>query len=359
MNIVQPTSQNILTPIVTNQNMIKIITSKTEWEAALDEIQAFDFYHSYDYHQISKSQQEDAVLVCYKNQECIILLPLLLRKIFDTVYYDATSVYGYAGPLSKRNACLSELSHFHKELKDYFLEHKIIAVFSRLNPYIADQEDILEGMGTVNTIGNVVNIDLTKSLEEQRSAYRRDTRSRVNKARRLCSIKMAEKPEDIAAFIEIYTATMKKLEANASYFFDEEYFFNFLKCDGFQTDILLAVHDETGDITAGSMFVKTNDIIQYHLSGTHPDYMRIAPSRLLLDEMRIRGTEEGYTYFNLGGGYQSQEDALFNFKSSFSEDIKPFKVWNFTVNQDKYDEFVAISKVDKNTGFFPAYRAPS
>ena len=336
--------------------MIKIITSKTEWEDALDYIATFDFYHSYDYHHISKSEQEEPLLVCYKKEETTILLPLLVRRIFDSEFYDATSVYGYAGPLGK-NIDKADLSDFGNALRDYFFESKIIAVFSRLNPYIAHQEPILQGLGKVSNIGNVVNIDLTKTLDEQRSAYRRDTRSRVNKARRLCSVRQAENQEDIAAFIEIYTETMKKLEANASYFFDEEYFFNFLKCDGFQTDILLAINNETATIIAGSMFVKTNNIVQYHLSGTHPDYMKIAPSRLLLDEMRIRGTEQGFTYFNLGGGYQSQEDALFNFKSSFSDDIKPFKVWNFVVNQEVYDGLVASTNVDKNTSFFPAYRA--
>jgi lipid II:glycine glycyltransferase (peptidoglycan interpeptide bridge formation enzyme) len=118
----------------------------------------------------------------------------------------------------------------------------------------------------------------------------------------------------------------------------------------------MAVHKETGDVTAASMFVKTNNIIQYHLSGTRTDYMKIAPSRLLLDEMRIIGTREGYSYFNLGGGYRSQEDALFEFKSSFSGDFKAFKVWTFIVDAKKYAELTQERK-GGNTSFFPAYRA--
>lgn len=337
--------------------MIEIITTKNEWEAALSDFDTYDFYHSYDYHQISKSDDEKPVLISYKSQNGSILLPLLLRKVFDSNYYDATSVYGYAGPLGLNIDDHFAIDKFHNALKHYFNENNIIAVFSRLNPYIANQEDILNGVGEVRTIGNVVNIDLTKTLDEQRSAYRRDTRSRVNKARRLCTVRQAEGPEDIETFIEIYTETMKKLEADESYFFDKDYFFSFLECDGFETDILLAVHNETGDVTAGSMFVKTNDIVQYHLSGTRSDYMKIAPSRLLLDEMRIIATEKGYQYFNLGGGYQSQEDALFNFKSSFSDDIRPFKIWTCIADPEKYREFIIQSGVDENTGFFPAYRA--
>lgn len=337
--------------------MIKILTSKLDWESALSEVQSFDFYHTFDYHQISKATAEEPVLISYRDGESIVLLPLLLRKIFDSDFYDATSVYGYAGPLGFNINKSFNAHKFQESLNDYFFEKKVIAVFSRLNPYVPNQDVMLHDIGAVRAIGNVVNIDITKSLDDQRSAYRRDTRSRVNKARRLCSVRIAEGDGDIETFIDIYTETMKKLEADDAYFFDKEYFFNFLNCDGFKTDILLAVHDETGEITAGSMFVKTNDIVQYHLSGTRTEYMKIAPSRLLLDEMRIKATEEGYRYFNLGGGYKSKEDQLFNFKSSFSDDFKSFKIWTHVVDPEKYREFMLLSKVEENTDFFPAYRA--
>jgi len=105
------------------------------------------------------------------------------------------------------------------------------------------------------------------------------------------------------------------------------------------------------------MFVKTNNIIQYHLSGTRNEHFKIAPSRLLLDEMRIQGTEQNFTYFNLGGGYNGKDDALYNFKSSFSHDVKEFKAWKYISNQKVYDE---LSKGTKtlDADFFPAYRAP-
>jgi len=66
------------------------------------------------------------------------------------------------------------------------------------------------------------------------------------------------------------------------------------------------------------MMVKTNNIIQYHISGTKNDHLNLSPIRLLIDEMRLRGTAENYRYFNLGGGLGNNEDELFRFKSSFS-----------------------------------------
>ena len=84
--------------------------------------------------------------------------------------------------------------------------------------------------------------------------------------------------------------------------------------------------------------------------------MRLAPSRLLLDEMRLRGTEEGFSYFNLGGGYQCRADALFDFKSSFSDQTYPWIIWRYIVNEEVYNDLTASAGVEE-TEFFPAYRA--
>lgn len=337
--------------------MIDIIKTKEAWEEVLSHCNSYDFHHTYDYHELSKNENETPLLISYKNNNTVIALPLLIRNIEGTDYKDATSVYGHPGPISNEIEIAEKYADFHEQLNLFFESEQIVSVFSRLNPYIPLQDEILKGLGIVSTIGNMVNIDLTKDLDAQRSAYRRDTRSRVNKVRRLCSVKKAETKEEIQQFIDIYLETMEKLEANDSYFFENEYFFDFLDCDGFETDILLAVLNETEEIIAGTMFVKTNNIIQYHLSGTKNEHFKIAPSRLLLDEMRIQGTAQGYTYFNLGGGYNGKDDALFSFKSSFSDNIKVFKAWKHVANQKVYDELSKKVKTS-DSDFFPAYRAP-
>ncbi|NND16916.1 MAG: peptidoglycan bridge formation glycyltransferase FemA/FemB family protein [Eudoraea sp.] len=337
-------------------NSIRIIQNKIEWDSIIKKMDSYDFYHTYDYHVISKNDDETPALIVYTESDNEIALPLLIRRVFDTEYQDATTVYGYAGPVSRNLTGDFDNSNFLAQLNAFFQELGLISVFMRLNPFVPLQDIILQGLGHPRFVGNLVNINLTKSLEEQRSAYRRDTRSRVNKARRLCTVKKAETEEEIKEFIDIYTETMQKLEADSSYFFSEDYFFDFLKCDGFETDILLAIDIETQEVAAGSMYVKTNDIIQYHLSGTRSKFMKLAPSRLLIDEMRIRGTEEGYKHFNLGGGYNSREDALFDFKFSFSDEIRGWNIWDHIVDKKIYNELTQkFNAIDGN--YFPAYRS--
>ncbi|HYX07003.1 MAG TPA: hypothetical protein VE912_09760, partial [Bacteroidales bacterium] len=85
----------------TNKNNLEIITNPSDWNMLLQEIGHYDFYHTFDYHSVEMLDNEVPTLLKYTERDYIIALPLLIRKIGNTDYYDATSVYGYAGPISK------------------------------------------------------------------------------------------------------------------------------------------------------------------------------------------------------------------------------------------------------------------
>jgi len=332
--------------------MIKEVTTKSDWNEVINRIGNYDFYHTYDYHSISKGENEQSILLVFNDDTKVIALPLVLRPIKNTPYCDFTSVYGYSGPLTNITDTEYDYSIFQSKLNAYFKEKGIISVFSRLHPYI-EQDAILNSLGDVINLGKVVNIDVSIPAEESRRAYGKSNKNQVNKLRRQCTVHKAETKEDILEFVDIYHENMRRLDAEAYYFFDKKYFLNFMEIEDFKTDILLVKDNETDTYIAGSMFVKTNNIVQFHLSGTRTDYLRMKPSKLFLDEMRLEATEAGFTYFNLGGGLGSQEDSLFNFKASFSKDFKIFKVWKYVVNQNIYDELSANAK---DSGFFPKYR---
>ena len=185
-------------------------------------------------------------------------------------------------------------------------------------------------------------------------AYGKSNKNQINKLRKQCEVVKAETEEEILEFVDIYYENMKRLDAKESYFFSKEYFLNFMNITDFDTDILLVKHLESNEFVAGSMFVKTKNIVQYHLSGTRTEHLRLKPSKLFLDEMRLQATEQGYKVFNLGGGLGSEHDSLFEFKASFSKDFRTFKVWKHIVNQMVYDQ---LSQFKNETDFFPKYRS--
>ena len=152
---------------------------------------------------------------------------------------------------------------------------------------------------------------------------------------------------------------MDRVNARDKYYFNEAYFYNFVNSSNYKTEILMATSKETGEVAAAALMVTCKHIVQYHLSGTKEAFLHLSPIRFIIDEMRMKATQEHYRYFNLGGGLGSNEDELFNFKASFSKDFKPFKVWKYVVNTQVYNDLVKQFNIaaQVNNDFFPLYRA--
>jgi lipid II:glycine glycyltransferase (peptidoglycan interpeptide bridge formation enzyme) len=343
--------------------MIQIITEKKDWDAELAQFKNLDFYHTYDYHYLSKKEDESPILIKYTEGKSVIVFPLLIRVIENTNYKDATSVYGYSGLLNLNIDDNFNKDNFHKELNAFFKESKIVSVFSRLHPFIEHEKKLLQGLGTIVTLGKVVYIDLTDTIENQRAKYNRRLKTYLNKSRKLCTIIIADTKEHIETFIDLYHDNMKRVDADDYYFFENAYFNQILSSEDFDAELKLCMHNETQRIIGGALFIKKGEIVQYHLSGLYEENFDVDPIKLMIDEMRIKATEEGFKYFNLGGGRGSSEDSLFRFKTSFSKDFKEFKLWKHIVDEEVYNMLVENHFKDhkdvdlQNVNFFPAYRA--
>ncbi len=335
---------------------LEIIKTQDKWNGLLEEIGDYDFYHTYDYHMIEQLDDGFPVMLKYVENEIIIAIPFLIRKIAKTDYYDATSVYGYAGPISKNVTSGFDNSLFLKKLYTYFEEHKIISVFSRLHPYINNQKAILKNCGKLINQGKVVNIDLNLNLYIQNRNYQERLRTYINRSRRKCVLKKLESAEELHEFIDIYHENMRRVNASEYFYFNEDYFTTLLNSTHFKAEILLVKDIKSGKTIAGSLFVTTNNIVQYHLSGTRFEFSHLTPIKLLIDEMRIIATKRGMQFYNLGGGLGGNfNDSLFRFKTTFSKDFRGFNLWNLIVNQNQYDNLVEKRGITE-TSFFPRYR---
>lgn len=344
-------------------NNIIVIDKKQEWDILIASFENSDTYHTYEYHKIVKSETEQPVLIQYCEGDKIIALPLLFRTIPGSSHMDATSVYGYPGPLTKNIGPDYDNTSFRTALLKLFHSMKVVSVFSRLNPLIPYQDIVLRNLGEIAFSGKIVNIDLTIELENQKKEYNRRLKTHINKARKNCTIKKAFNDMEIDAFINLYYENMRRVNATKNYFFNRNYFFELIHSIDFNTEVLLAVHNESKKIIAGAMFVKKNKIVQYHLSGTDEDHLYLNPVKMLIDEMRVMATQGNYRYYNLGGGVGSSEDSLFHFKSGFSKDFKEFKLWKYIVNESIYKELTDLNKQKTQImgssspgNFFPSYR---
>lgn len=340
--------------------MIEVIENKKEWNKELELLKDVDFYHTYDYHHLSKNSNESAVLIKYTDGSTSLFLPLLIRDIDNSIYKDATSVYGYSGVLSLNMSDKFKTEEFYKELNVFFNDYKIISVFSRLHPFVNHQEAILSGLGTVANLGKVVYIDLTDTIENQRKMFNKRMKSYLNASRKSCTVIESKLENHLQTFIKLYHENMKRVDADTNYFFEDSYFHQLLTSTDFSTKLYLCSHNETQQIIGGALFIEKGGMVQYHLSGYDEDYHDLNAIKLIIDEVRIRSTQNNFTFLNLGGGRGSKEDSLFTFKKCFSKNTKQFKIWKYIVNEEVYgalvQKYLGSSLMTESNEFFPAYR---
>lgn len=316
----------------------------------------YDFYHTNSYNLYCNNNNSTPILLCFNDTETEIVMPLIIRPINKTKYLDATSPYGYAGPLSSKNDVTEKTIYaFSHALKQFFTEKNIVSGFSRLHPTYHN-EFLLKNIGKIQAMNQTVNIDLSQETNIQRQQYSKGLKYNLNKLLK-DGFKIIEDSDktNINKFIKIYNDNMRRVNAKQNYFFDRAYYDMIFNSRDINSKLFFVTKNKL-KIAAG-IFVFTNNIIQYHLSATRVDYLKNSPISLLIDYIRVYGSENDYKELHLGGGIGSLKDSLFDFKCSFSQSRHEFKTWQYIANTEVYNSLVIESKNEKDTCFFPIYRA--
>ncbi len=332
---------------------INIVKSQEEWRAALTQTN-HDWYHTWEYHQLSVKKDESAVLVTLEFNGKLVALPLILRTYKNVK--DATSVYGYPGWVTSTELSNEEQLLLLNSIKVWAQQNNVISIFTRLNPLL--NSSLPESSVEVESSGEVVVVDLTIPLDEQKKRYRKNYRNLINRlVKDGFEAYWDNSPESIDKFIQIYNETMDSLEASESYYFDRDYYDSLCKIEGAEVRFYFVSHD--GEITCGGIFVFYGDFVHYHLSGTKAEFKRVAPNRLMIDKVRIDATEMGKKSFLLGGGLGGMRDSLFDFKFGFSKQAISFNTVKMISDETHYLAFCEEKgiSIEFSEGFFPAYRS--
>jgi lipid II:glycine glycyltransferase (peptidoglycan interpeptide bridge formation enzyme) len=331
-----------------------INVNNPRWEKFVKSSAIYDFHHTSFYHKIDNNFTAFLFVAEYEND--FIALPLVLRTIEQTLWFDLTSVYGYCGPISSRKYFDFDklfLDFFQAKFMEYCKANNIVSVFSRLHPLIPHQS-VFAGMGEVLNLNKTVMINLMLSREEQKRQYRKSNKSELSQLRRKGFYVLEGKTqEDVDSFVDIYTETMDRVNAQRNYYFTKEYFYSFLRNSHFDSKLLLAKYQDR--IVAGAIFTYTDKIMQYHLAGTTEEFMKLTPMKLILDEAVLLGSNLNLEFLHLGGGVGgTDDDNLFKFKSGFSKSYCQFSVWRYISNDDIYNQ---LSLNKKKSSYFPLYRS--
>lgn len=323
------------------------------WRKAIDRIGGYDFYQIPGFiFQEAELLKGQAIAFSYQSGGVEALIPLIERKVESGnkgEWSDALSPYGYPGVLCSDPAALNDVVHAYGHAAH---ARGIVSTFIRLHP-IHNSALVFEKKGLrQNFRGKTYSMDLSEDAETIRAVYASSHRRALKKLRKSGFQVVHNQWDLLPRWHEIYLETMTRLGAGDYYHFDFAYL------ERLRRDLklwLVMVLDGEGEAACGGLFVRTNDIVQYHLGGTAGDFVRVAPSKLMFDEVvgELAGKGE-FRWLHLGGGLGAREDNLATFKKRVSTRSHWFRTLEMIHHPVIYNN---LSKGIPESGFFPLYRS--
>ena len=328
------------------------------WRVFLDDTD-HDFYHLPGYVSLCAKQEGGVprgLMVTSAGRD--MLLPLIIRSIPGDGL-DATSPYGYPGPLVRGTNDDAFLETAVAAGVEVLQAAGVVSAFVRLHPLLNPVPP--SGIGTVVQHGDTVSVDLALPTDDLWEQIRLDHRRGIRRAMRLgCVARMDESWTHFDAFKRLYRATMERRSADRFYFFDDAYFAALR--DALPDQLHLCLVEADGEIAAAGLFAETDRIVQYHLSGTSDAARNLQPTKLMMQFVLEWAKARGDRVLHLGGGVGAGNNSLMRFKNGFSPRRHAFSTLRIVIDEPGYRRLVeAVDPSldpDDRSGYFPAYRRP-
>ncbi len=327
-----------------------------EWETALLEA-PHDVYHRPGYVALSAVHERGrpcGLLVTDGTRT--MLLPLVIRSI-PGGGSDATSPYGYPGPVGRGTDDPAFLRVAIAAGLQVLRDAEVVSAFVRLHPLLDPSPPV--GVGTLVEHGETVSIDLTLPAEQLWTQMRLNHRRDIARAVKLgFAARMDTTWGSLGTFERLYRATMDRRSAAPFYYFDGDYFRGLRDVLG--DDLHLCLVERDGDIAAAGLFTATDGIVEYHLSGTDDAFRSVQPTKLMMHFVSLWAKERGDRVLHLGGGVGGSSDSLLQFKVGFSPLHHTFTTLRMVVDERAYAALVGARDPHLDPGarrgFFPLYR---
>lgn len=290
--------------------------------------------------------EKDGGRLCYvMMQEDLADIASLTNCIKKNEYFDWTTPYGYGGPLTEGSISPVWMLDFMEELTYWCRKHQIVSQFFRFHPLLQNQK-VLEGISDIIYLKKTVYID----TEDKETIFKNMTPNNRNMVRKALKNEIeivTDHGERIEDFIKIYMATMKKNGAKDYYYFEREYFDSIIRDMCSNLVFFYAMYQ--GLPISASIFFYNDKYMHYHLSGTLPEYRKLAAANLLLSKAADWAADHGIKRFHLGGGVEI-EDSLLTFKRHFNRNgLLNYCIGRTIFNQDDYNYLVELK--ENNTPF--------
>jgi len=282
----------------------------------------------------------------------VLLLPLVLRRVPGTPYLDATSPYGYSGPVAT-SLCPALWSRAVCSMQEVLGDRGVISLFVRLHPLREVPLDALREAGDLVEHGCTVSVDLTQDPQASFARLSHGHRGGARAFSRSGMQVVFDEPDHWQHWEQAYRQNMARVGASDHYLFGRAYFQRLRRCLGTELHLATAVATD-GMVAGGLVFFAHDGLLEHFLVGVKDAYLRGNVAAGLYLALQAWGRERGATVQHLGGGVGGVEDSLFRFKAAFSDRRHPFRTWRVVVDEQACARLTAPG-VD--SGYFPAYRA--
>ncbi len=334
------------------------LKERDEWQRVMNAFPMSDIYYMPDYMETQEELERGRALLAVWDPPDFdgkVAYAFIKRSIegYDDVF-DITTPYGYGGPIFSGSLTDSSraIREFRAEFSDYCRDSRIVSEFVRFHPLLGNYVGDCCGMKTAYVRDTVV-VELDASRDPL-VAFPSKTRNMVRKAvKRGVRVEVSSDATSLREFIRLYNETMQRRNAADYYFFSELFFKELLEKVKPRPFLLTACLGDRA--IASALFLRFDQFLHYHFSGSDPDFQRFAPNDLIIYEAAVQGIRLGAKRLHLGGGYKGTEDSLFRFKASFSDVRTPFYIGRQIHDQEAYDKLcIVLGRNDE--GYFPAYR---
>lgn len=323
------------------------------WPVALERI-PHDVYHQPGYAQASAIPDRGVAraVIVSDGGPCLVL-PYIRREL-DGGTWDATSPYGYAGPVWRPDWSEEGRESALVVALDILRQQGCVSLFVRGHPELGRPwpTGVLT-RGPATNLTHTVLLDLTRTptavWEETVSGHRNE----INRANRAGYVNdWDDEFQWYDDFKASYLQDMRRLGARDYFLFDEEYFYQLRFQLG--PHLRLGVSHLNGEFAAGSIFLLGKPWAHYHLATTTAAHRKASPGKALMHFARTDLAREGYSWLHLGGGFGGAEDPLFRFKAGFTAGRADFPTAGIILDQHEYARRNRGRVIDR--AFFPAYR---
>ncbi|WP_223644200.1 GNAT family N-acetyltransferase [Corallococcus sp. EGB] len=264
-------------------------------------------------------------------------VPLIVRPIEGTPYHDAISPYGFPG------GRLDGLREVSRDAVDW-TDTGLVSLFVR------DRVTGPRCFTGATKRNEVFFIDSQRPVVFQAEARRQMRRNTRLGFVSTCGPAREASREEREGFKEVYRQTMVRDRAHARYFFSDAYFE-----DLFSSPVawLATTRAPDGVIASSGVAVVSDGVLHHYLGGTADVYLPRSPAKNTVFESLLGLSKQLGLPLHLGGGVRPG-DGLERFKRSFGNASSHLYTHEFICEPSVYARLSA----GRDTGFFPAYRAP-